>query len=172
MDPRLIDLLRQQHAQGFQDFAGTRVTVSIPVSDRLVTTLANENMPASGPVREIEVRAHEGNHLSVRVRLRRPAMMPPIPVNLTIVQQPSLPQAPVVGLRLSAPGALLALAGSAARFFNVLPPGVQMDGDRITVNLRAMLEQRGLGEVLDYLESLEMTTEDGRIILSARGCVR
>jgi hypothetical protein len=172
MDPRLIDLLQQQHARGFPDFAGARVTVSIPVSDRLVTAFASENMPASGPVREIDVRAHEANHLSVRVRLWRPALMPPVSVNLAIVQQPMLPETPVVGLRLSAPGALLALAGSAARVFNVLPPGVQMDGNRINVNLRAMLEQRGLGQVLDYLESLEITTEEGRIIFSARGSVR
>lgn len=172
MGPRLIDLLRQQHARGFPDLAGARVTVSIPVSDRLVTTFANENMPASGPVRAIDVRAHEANRLSVRVRLRRPALMPPVSLNLAIVQQPRLPEAPAIGLRLAAPGALLALAGSAARVFNVLPPGVQMDGDRINVDLRAMLEQRGLGEVLDYLESLEITTEDGKIIFSARGGVR
>lgn len=172
MGSRLIDLLRQQQAQGFLDLAGARVTVKIPVSDRLVTTFANENMPPSGPVCELDVRAHEANRLSVRVRLRRPALMPPLSVKLTIVQQPRLPDAPAIGLRLSAPGALLALAGSAARAFNVLPPGVQLEGDRVYVDLRALLEQHELGEVLHYLEYLEITTEDGRIIFSARGGVR
>jgi hypothetical protein len=46
-----------------------------------------------------------------------------------------------------------------------------MDGDLIAVNLRTLLEQRGRGEALQFLDHLEVTAEEGRFVISARGSV-
>jgi hypothetical protein len=169
----VIDLLKlflEQQASGFPDVAGARASVTLPVSDRLVTRLAAQSLPPSAPISEIDLRAGNANRLSVRVRLTRPALLPPITVNLAIDRQPVLPSNPVLILRLLSTG-LLSFAGAAARFFNVLPPGIRMDGELIFIDLRTLLEQRGLGAHLNYLEHLEVTTEEGRFIVSVRGRV-
>jgi hypothetical protein len=171
MNPRLLDLWHQQHASGYPDVAGAHASITIPISDRLVTTLAVENLPPTAPVRELELRAHDSNRFTLRVRLTRPALMPPITVNLVIEQQPRLPESPFLILRLASSGGLMSLAASAMRFLNVLPPGIGMDGDRIIVNLRTLLNERGVGEVLGYLEHLEVMTEEGRFVIDVRGSV-
>ena len=168
MNPRLLDLLRQQHASGFPDVAGAHASATIPLSDRLVTILANESLPPTAPVRELDLRAHDGNRFTVRVRLSRPALMPPISVNLFIERQPHLPDSPFLVLRLGSSGGLMSLAGSAMRFLNVLPPGISIERDHIIVNLRTLLNERGLGEVLGYLEDAAVMTEEGRFVISGR----
>jgi hypothetical protein len=73
-------------------------------------------------------------------------------------------------LRLLSTG-LLSFAGAAARFFNVLPPGIRMEGDLIYIDIRALLEQRGLAQHLGYLKQLEVTTEEGRFVVSLSGAL-
>ena len=170
LNSRLLELLRRQRASGFSDVAGATASATIPISDRLVTTLVNEGIPPTAPVRELDLRAHDGNRFTVRVRLSRPAFMPPISVNLLIEQQPQLPENPLLILRLAS-GGLMSLAGSAIRFLNVLPPGISMDGDRIIVNLRMLLNERGVGEVLGCVEYLEVLAEEGRFVIDVRGSV-
>jgi hypothetical protein len=172
MNPRLLELLREQYARGFPDMAGMRASATIPLGDRLVTQVVAEQLPATGSVRELEVRAHADNHLSVRLRLTRPALLPPLTFHLLIEQQPELPLRPVFVLRMTSAGGLMSIAGSAARFLNLLPPGIEMAGDRIAVNVATLLAGRGAGEVLEYLEQLEVTTDDGRFILSVRGGIQ
>ena len=166
----LLHLLREQQASGFPDVAGARASVTLPLSDRLVSRLVAQSLPPSAPISEIDLRAGNADRFSVRVRLTRPALLPPITVNLAIDQQPALPSHPVMTLRLLSTG-LLSFAGVAARFFNVLPPGIRMDGDLIFIDIRTLLDRRGLAHHLRYLEHLEVTTEEGRFVVSLRGAL-
>ena len=170
MNPRLLDLLRQQHSSGYPDVAGAHASVTVPISDHLVEKIVRENIPPNVPVREVNLHAVGTNRFTIRVRLSRPPLMPPLSATLSIEQQPRLPEHPVLVLRLAV-GGLLSLAASAVRFLNVLPPGITMDGDLIAVNLRTLLEQRGRGEALQFLDHLEVTAEEGRFVISARGSV-
>ena len=122
----------------------------------------------TAPVRELDIHAHEGNRVTARIRLTRPAFMPPIALTLAIDEQPRLPDSPILVLRLASAGGLMAFAGPALRFLNVLPPGLQMDGDRIAVNLRTLLQERGLADALDLVEHLEVFVEEGRFVLDVR----
>ena len=166
----LLKLFLEQQASGFPDVAGARASVTLPISDRLVTRLVVQSLPPGGPIGDIDVRAANANRFSVRVRLTRPALLPPITVNLAIDRQPVLPSDPRLILRLLSTG-LLSFAGAAARFFNVLPPGIRIDGELIFVDLRTLLDQRGLAQHLKYLEHLEVTSEEGRFIVAVRGRV-
>jgi hypothetical protein len=166
----LLHLLHEQQASGFGDVAGARASVTLPVSDRLVSRLVSQSLPPGAPITDIALRAQAANRLSARVRLTRPAFLPPITVNLAIEQQPALPDNPVFALRLLSTG-LLSFAGAAVRFLNVLPPGIRLDGDLIYVDIRTLLEHWGLAQHLRYLEHLEVTTEEGRFVVSARGAL-
>ena len=41
-----------------------------------------------------------------------------------------------------------------------------MEGERVFVDIRAALAPHGLTPVLNYVETIQVTTEDGRVILS------
>lgn len=170
MDQRWLDLLRQQHASGFADVAGARAQVAIPISDRLLTRLVAEAIPPSAPVRDLELRARSDNRFYIRARLTRPGFLPPISIGLIIDSQPQLPSTPVIALRLESAG-LSSLAGVASRALAVLPPGIEFRDDKIVVDLRTLLDRRGVADALDYLEYLEITTVEGAFVVAFRAAV-
>jgi hypothetical protein len=171
MNPRWLDLFREQQALGFPDLAGTRLSLSIPVSDRLITRVIAENLPASSRLRHLEIRAENANRLRVVVQLARPAFMPTLTIPLDIERQPSLPGSPVLSFRVASSPAVMAFAGSALRFLDRLPAGIVMDGNRVEVDLRLLAARYGAADAFEYLESIELTSEQGRVILSLRAAL-
>ena len=165
-----LRLFLEQQAAGFPDVRGARASLTLPVSDRLLSWLVMQRLPADGAVRELTLRAREGNAFVVGVRLTRPAFLPTINVPLRIERQPSLPADPTLVLRMEG-SALFSLAGPALRFLNTLPAGIRVEGDLIEVNLHTLLERRGVAHWLRYVERLELATETGRVIVSLTASV-
>jgi hypothetical protein len=165
--PELIELLQLLQTTGFQDVAGTRVSATVPLSDRLLTELIVSSLPPSAPIEDLRVEAHAGNALYLRGRIRRLAFLPPIGVTVTIDEQPALPGRPILTLRLSG-GGFLTLAAPALRFLEFLPPGIVFTGSQIEVNLATLLEQRGLAFLMAFLEDVRVTTEERRVVLDLR----
>jgi hypothetical protein len=170
-DPWWMALVREQLAAGFPAVAGTEVSATIPVSDRLLTRVVQERLPPSASIGDVDVHAHPGGRLTVRVRLARPAFLPAITLPVTIVRQPALPHDPVLVLRVGSPGGLLRLAGPFVRLIDGLPPGVTLEKDVVSVNLPAVLAASGAAFALDYLDQLEIGTAEGRVVLSFRARV-
>jgi hypothetical protein len=164
-------LLREQQAEGFRGVAGTHVSATVPLSDRLLTRVILERLPPSAPIRSLDLRASPGGRLTAHVRLARPAFLPPFTFPITILQQPELPHSPVLVLRIGSPGGLLKLVGPLMRLGDVLPPGVSLQNDRITVDLHTVLTTADAAFVLRFLEHLEIGTDDGRVIVSVRARV-
>jgi hypothetical protein len=167
-----LKLFADQAQHGFPDLAGSEGQAAIRVSERLLNTILADTMRESGRVRELKVSPRAGNHLGVRVVLAKPSFLPPITFDVIIDKQPSLPNDPILGLTLSGIGGLLRFAGPAAGFFKALPPGVQMEGERVFVDLRAALAPHGLSAVLDYLKDVAVGTEDGRLVVVFAAAVR
>ena len=165
---RLLQLLQELQASGFRDVAGARVSVTLPVSDRLVSRLVADIIPPNIPVRDVDVRALAGNRLSVKARITRPVLMPPITVNLAIEQQPQLPDRPILVVRLLSTG-ILSFARVALNFLHVLPPGIRMERDLLFINIQTLLEQRGLAEHLRHVDTLDLNTDEGHFVVDIRG---
>jgi len=168
----LLSVLRQQQASGFADIAGTQVTATIPISERLINQVIAANLPSGGALRHAELHAQPGERLTLRVALARPSFVPPFNVNLEIERQAQLPDSPVIVLKLVGAGGLMAMAGSVAGLGTGLPPGMRLDGDRIHVDLRAMLRPHGADTLLDLLEELYIATGEGVLTVAFRGRVR
>jgi hypothetical protein len=169
-DPWWMLLVREQLAAGFPDVAGTEFSATIPVSDRLLTRVIRERLP-TGPVSSLDLHAEPGGRLTVHVKLARPAFVPRITLPMTIVGQPVLPESPVVVLRVGSPGGLLRLAGPLVRLMDVLPPGVTLEKDLLSANLRTLLAVSEMAFALDLVEHLEIGTAEGRVVLSIRARV-
>jgi hypothetical protein len=164
MDASWMRLIVEQRAAKFAELAGASASVTVPLSDRLINTVVATRLPSS--IRELDIRAQAGNLLLVSVRLRSPAWLPRINLKLRIERQPDLPQSPVLVLRLLSHGVFSTLAGSAAKFLNVLPPWLRMDGDVLLLDLHRLLLHYNASDVLSYLQRLEITTRDGSIVVA------
>lgn len=170
MDPRVDALLSRLRAGRFSDFRGARADITLPIADGLLNELIAEAVPPTAPVQGIELTSRDGNRIRVRFKVAAAAFLPPINVTLLIEQQPRLPESPTLVLKLEV-GGLLSMAGSALRFLDALPPGLRVLGDRVHVDLASLLAARGLGDLLDYAEALEVTTIPGAVVVAVRAGV-
>lgn len=164
----LLALLQEQRLNRFADFAGANGTFVVPVSDRLVSRLVTDALPLDGPIRDVDLEARPGNMVIVRLKLTRPAFLPSVSVKLFIERQPELPGSPILVIRMELPAGLTMLAGSAMKMMGSLPAGLRLDGDRLAVDLRVLLERANAVDALDYLETIQLTPDDRRFVISGR----
>jgi hypothetical protein len=162
-DPRLPKILEKLRASRFAEIKGARASFSIPVSEQLLNELITAAMPSTAPLRDLHVRPQADNRLVVRARAARLDFLPPMNISLQIEQQPQLPDTPLVVRILSLPG-LLSVAGSLMSP-NSLPPGIRLDRERVLVDVRQLLESKGFGEIVPLIERLQVSSEEGRLLL-------
>jgi hypothetical protein len=161
-DRWLEQLMRDVRAGHSSDLAGTRVACDISVSDRLINQVLAEKIGHDAAVREVTVRPEPGR-ARVTIKIARPSFLPPLSFVLTVEAQPQLPASPVLVLRVGMMPGVAALLGTGLSFMNVLPPGLRLEGDRLFVDVAAVLNDRGHGWVLPYLQSLNVAFEAGRL---------
>lgn len=161
----IVDELRTSQ---FVDVDGAEVACVLPISDRLISRLVRQRLPAQSPIRDMEIQADGNDDLTVRFRLNRPALLPPFRLRCRIVGQPDVPRSGVLTLRLQSQG-LAALAGPLTRVLGLLPPWVQVDGDRVSIAVDRLLRAVGAPDLIPYLTVLELHTVPQRIVLTMRG---
>lgn len=165
MDAFTSQLLAHLQSTAFRDIAGSRVTARIPVSGSLVKMLVAHALEgATGPVREFDIRPHEGDRFDVLVTLSWP-FVPPLKVVATVEQQPQFPASPVLVLRWSLLGALGLLAARVIASLGKLPAGVRLDGDRLALDIPALAAGGPAVTVLPYVKALELHTIDDHVVL-------
>lgn len=172
MDTRLATLLDRLQSTQFIDLAGSEAYTVIRIGEALLNEAAAAFIPPSSVVRTIALHPRADNRIEVQLKLAKPAFLPAFNVTLHIEQQPRLPDDPEVVLRLSGAGGLLRLAGPAIASSGSLPRGIRLDGDRVRVDVRQLLEQRQQGDLLQYVEQFQMLSEEGRLVLAVQLRVR
>jgi hypothetical protein len=163
LDPRLQRALEQLRAARFAEIRGARLSLSIPVAERLLNELVAAALPPSLPVRDVTVRPRASNMLQVRARVAKLDFLPPLTLTLDIDQQPRLPDT-ALGLRLRAFPGLTAIAGPLLSQKR-LPPGLRLEGDRVFVDVALLLERVGFGDLVPLIERLHLATEEGRLVV-------
>ena len=165
MDARIRDLLDRLQRSRFDDLRGAQASARVPIAERLLNEVIHHSLPPGGAVKDARVRPRAGNKIDIQVKLARPAFLPPLNFTAVIERQPDLPRSPEIVLRLSSLPGVMSLAGGAAAFFNVLPPGVRMEGERVLIDIAELARQHGQAEALDYVRRLQVTTTDGVVVL-------
>ena len=167
----LVRLLMRQQATGFEDLRGAEVSANVPISERLLNEFIQESLPRSVPVRDLHVSPQAGDRFDVRARLGSSSFLPPLKLGVLIDRQPDLPASTILVLKLEM-GALMSLASPALRFFDALPRGIRVEGDRVYVDLAALLEPRGFGDYLQFVRRLEVHTVAGAVVATIQAGVR
>jgi len=119
-------------------------------------------------VRELHVKPQADDRFAVSARVGSSSWLPAINLGVVIDRQPDLPSSPVLVLRLETSG-LSVLAAAALRFLTSLPPGIRVEADRIFVDVAKLLDARGLGRYLAYVNELRVNAVDGAVVIFIRG---
>ena len=163
----IANLIRERFGLDLRDFAGAMASGEIPLANGVVNGfIAAELARRQLPVQSLKVDAHEGDTLTAYI-VPRARFVPPLRLHVRVERQPNLPVDPVLWLRWSMPGAgpLALFAAPALAFFKALPPGIRADGDRLAIDVREMLNARGLGEALRFLRNVRVHTRAGAIVV-------
>jgi hypothetical protein len=167
-EPWWRTLLREQRGSGFADLAGADVAITLPVSDRLVTAVVSSLLSPSIPVRSLQLVAEVGNQFAVRIKLKTPALLPPITVRFAIIDQPRLPATAELVCAPVSEGVAIFM-GPLLQLFANLPPCVRLVENRFHIDVRALAAQHGLAEIFQYVTELTLATVPGQFVLTIRG---
>jgi hypothetical protein len=172
VDPRFERIFTEQQSLGFQGLSGSAFSGTIRIADALLNACIAAALPADGIVRTMTAASREDNRVDAKVTLARPSFLPPMTVQLAIERQPALPADPVLVLRVAGgAGSLLKLTSSFVRRAAALPPGIAIDGDRVLVDIRGLLQGRGQAQLLDFAQQIVVTTEEGRLAVEVQARV-
>jgi hypothetical protein len=164
----VLELIALQQRSGFADVLGSEGQATLRVTDRLLNQIVTAELRHSRVLRELNIQPLDRDRFAVRFALAKPSFLPPFTIGVVIERQPAMPNDPVLVLKLEGAGGLMRFTGPAAAFLNVLPPGVRMFGDRVHVDIGALLQQRGLGAVVQYVDDLRVNTEPGAVRIGFR----
>ena len=166
-----MDVLREQLRRfgvEVEELAGTRVGGEVPLSAPLLNRLIAARLAGGrGPVAAVRVDPLDGNAFDVFVTPSA-RLLPSITVRATIERQPELPSRPVLVLRWSIPAAgfLARLASPFIGGLKSLPPGVRIQDDQVFVDIRQMLDDRGMADLLGYVTALRVDTRAGVVVVT------
>src|SRR5207247_6574078 len=123
-------------------------------------------LPSDAAVRSVTAHPRPDNGFDVTVVLRKPSFLPPLHARVTIERQPVLPADPVLALRLAGgAGNLLKLAGPLLGGSLKLPAGVRLQDDLLSIDLRALLAERGQVPLLNYVSELHVSTDESALVI-------
>lgn len=167
LTPTISDRVRQALGVDLDNFSGGTLSGDIPLTDAFVNRMIAERLAASqGPVGEALVQTQDAEQLTIQLSMRASRMIPSVKIAARIEQQP-VPGTGVLGLRWSMPsmGPLALFAAPALSYFKALPPGIHVDGDRISVDVAEVLRTQGMGDLVRYITGLRVTTRSGMFIV-------
>jgi hypothetical protein len=171
MHPRLQALIAQQQAAGFPGLAGSEVHATIKLSTPLLNeAIAGLIASVTSPIRELTVEPHSGNRIDVRVDPAK-AFIPTVNLTLVVDRQPQLPADPTLILRVTSGAAMLRFAAPVVSGLGALPAGIRLDGERILVDVRALLQAQGQARLLDLAREIEVVTMDGAVVVFVHAMV-
>ena len=158
-----------RHTLGLElpEIAGSVFAGEIPLSNALVNRLIVRRLSAQSPIAAVRMEAHDGDRLTIVLSMRG-SLIPDVTIAAQIEEQPHFPNPAVLWLRWTLPAmrALSFVAAPALMYFKKLPPGIRVEGDRIAVDFAELLRSRGLGELMDYITRVNVTTREGAIIVA------
>ena len=164
----VAEKVRQVLGIELPEIAGSVFAGEIPLSNALVNRLIVQRLSAAQlPIAAVRMEAHDGNRLTIVLSMRG-SLIPDVTIAAQIEEQPHFPGPAVLWLRWTLPAmrALSFVAAPALTYFKKLPPGVRVDGDRIAVDFAELLRSRGLGELMDYITRVNVTTREGAIVVA------
>ena len=152
---RLID-------NNFSDLAGLTVDASIPVPEYIVNEIIEAVLRGNKNIHECRVSISGQNKVSVN--LKTPLWLWPIHIKLKLESSVDFTNSPKVRAALENNVFL----GKLGALFKMLPEGVNIQGNQVIVDVQAFLETLEQRKMLDLIKSVEVRTEQAKVIFDIK----
>jgi hypothetical protein len=146
---------------------GTRLSGEIPLTNAVVNhVIAARLADGKMPISAARVEALDGNVIGIQV-VPSARLIPSVRLEARIERQPEFPDYPVLRLRWSVlgAGAISRLVAPVIARFTSLPPGIGLDADLVTIDVRELLVARGFGDIIEYIAGLRVDTRAGVFVI-------
>ena len=152
---RLID-------RKFSELRGLTIDASIPVPELLINEIIVATMPRNGNISDVELFVYSQNRVSLNLKT---TLWPwPLELKLRLDHQVDFRGTPIIKARLENK-VLLARLGS---FLKALPAGISIHNEQVVLDIASFLPSPELKKMLDLVQSVEIKTEAGKVILDVR----
>jgi hypothetical protein len=156
------EIFRELIESNFSDLRGLTVDASIPVPQQLVNEIILAAIQDHSKIRDFEVLIHRQNRVSINLKT---SLWPwPVELKLRLDNQVEFSGSPKITAWLETK-VLLARIGS---LLNVLPAGVRLREDQIILDVKSFLSTAQQQRILELIRSVEIKTEEGKVIFDVK----
>lgn len=148
----------------FSDFKGTTAEASIPIPQSLINELVEVTLRGNKTIQSCQVAVHPQNRVAASVK----TTLLPWALNLRLKLDTSVDFASYSSPKLRAWMENNRLLGTLGSMLNALPEGIRLYGDQLVFDLGVFVFTPELKRMLDLVKSVEISTEEGRIILDVK----
>jgi hypothetical protein len=145
----------------FSDFKGLTADLSIPVPESIINEFIEAALQRNKNIESCQMSIHGQNRVSVDLKTK--AL--PWALNLKLKLDKAVDFASYSSPKIRAWLENNQLLGSLGSFFKVLPEGVKLYGNQVVIDLGVFLRTPEQKRLLDLIKSVDIKTEEGKIIL-------
>jgi hypothetical protein len=148
----------------FSDVKGAIVNASVPVPEYLINEIIQAALRGNKNIESSPVSVHSQNKVSANVK----TTLFPWSLNLKLRLDNSVDFASFSSPKIRAWLENNILLGRLGAFFNALPEGVKLYGNQVVIDLGSFLQTPEQKRMLNLVKSVEMSTEEGILILAVK----
>lgn len=148
----------------FSELKGLTADLSIPVPQHVINEIIEGALRGNKNIESCQLSIHGQNRVSANVK----TTMLPWPLNLKLKLDKSVDLASYSSPKIRMWLENNQLLGSLGSFFNVLPEGVKLYGDQIVIDLGAFLRAPEQKRLLALVKSVDIKTEEGKVVLDVK----
>jgi hypothetical protein len=156
------NIFRKLIDDNFSDLAGLTVDASIPVPERIVNEIIQASLQGNNNITECRVSIGGQNKISAIIKTS--LWLWPINIKLRLEKIVDIIGSPM--LRASLENNVL--LGQLGSLFKALPNGINIHGNQVIVDVRSLLETPEQRKMLDLVKSIEIRTEQTKLILDVK----
>jgi len=148
----------------FSDLKGITVDASVPVPQALINELIEASLKGNKSITSVRASVHPQNRVSLDVK----TSLLPWTLNLKLRLDTSIDLASYSSPKIRAWMENNRLLGSLGSLFNALPEGIRLYGDQVVIDLGSFLRTAEQKKYLDFVKSVNIRTEEGRLLLDVK----
>lgn len=165
----LQEFITRQRAANFAGFSGTAIDILLPVPEGLLNKIIQEKIgPSPGALQQMHLTCKAQNVLNLNFTIRKWLFTKHFNLDLAVERSLHFPDAPKLQAWLPPNTVLENLLELIVKARGAPLPYTTITGRLIEVDLAALIQAQGLGEVAQYIKFAEIEIVPGALLLRCK----
>lgn len=148
----------------FSDLKGLTAELSIPIPQKVINEVIEAEIRGNKTIASCVISIHPQNRVSVHLK----TTIFPWPLHLKLKLDKSVDFASYSSPKIRGWMENNRLLGSLGSMFNALPEGIKISGNQVVLDLGAFLRTPEQKRWLELVKSVDIQTEEGKVLLDVR----